>query len=346
MIWLGRQSPEIGQPRSGSTTQQLLDSPKIRRSATATQVAPNQNWGYSNDHLQLGRQNSLYFSSTRPMSAPTTSDGLPISQWIPPKRELPFPKPKESKKAVQLASKPKSDSENKSMLQSVPDTHEEREGKRAVARKTSTPPTSALPPTLEIPDSDYETTRSKNALGTLVVWEEEPSPLASKSTAIVRPSVASGLKSKATSTIKRSNEAVAKVEAAKKVKMVDTGTQTQTLSGRDHTASIARAATVTAEQVVPAPVPGPTPTPILPVVDSGIQRPPADFMDDLELLVSKYGGKRKPVELWEIPGWTTATDEERYSMTQHWICMQLEDPSFLDLCKHVENVWQRIGFEL
>ncbi|KFY84622.1 hypothetical protein V500_09157 [Pseudogymnoascus sp. VKM F-4518 (FW-2643)] len=363
---------EIRQPPRDSTesvTTQPLDGSKMRRSATTTQFAPSLNLGYNNEHPHLGRQSSLSFSTTRPMSALTIGNDLHASQWIPPKRELPFPKPKEPKKALETTQKPKKSSEDGPILQpkgtgvsenlantkTLPNKHGEQQGKRVAVRRTSTPPISKLSSVVEVPDSDEET-RPINAHRDSMLWQEEPSPLASKSAAIARPSTAPGLKSKAITSRKRSNEAAPKWALAKRVKMVNSSTQTQTLSGRDHTAAMSRASTITAEPVLPAPVTVPAPDPSVPVPVLAPAVPPPDvvseakgptegFMDELGRFIPKYGGKPKPVELWEVSSWDKATEEERHSMTENWICEQIEDPSFLELCKHVDTVWKKIGFE-
>lgn len=363
--------PEIRHlPRdSTESVTQPADGSRMRRSATATQFTPSLNLGYNNEHPNLGRQTSLSFSTTRPMSAPTMGDDLHASQWIPPKRELPFPKPKEPKKALETTQKPKKGSENGPVLQSkgtgvpenlantktLPNKYGEQQGKRVAVRRTNTPPISKLSSVVEVPDSDEET-RPINAHRNSVLWQEEPSPLASKSATIVRPATAPGLKSKAITSRKRSNEAAPKWALAKRVKMVNSSTQTQTLSGRDHTAAVSRASTITAEPVLPAPVTVSAPDPPVPVPVSAPAAPPPDvvseakgptegFMDELCRFIPKYGGKPKPVELWEVSSWDKATEEERHSMTENWICEQIEDPSFLELCKHVDTVWKKIGFE-
>lgn len=366
------ESPAIQQPLYGS---------KVGRSATITQFAPSQNRGYNNEHLQSGRKSSLSFSTTRPMSAPTVGDDLHISQWIPPKRELPFPKPKDPTKALETIQKPKKGSENGPVLQfkstgasekvanktALPSKHGEQQVKRVVRRNT--PPISKLSSVVEVPDSD-EDTRPTNTHRNSVLWEEEPSPLASKSAAIARPSTAPGLKSKAMASRKRSNEATPKWALAKRVKMVSSSTQTQTLSGRDHTAAMSRASTLTTEPAVSVPVTVPAPVaapvtatatapnaaitvpalglaPVSPnrKVISEAKGPTEGFLDELSHFVAKYGGKRKPVEIWEVPGWDESTEGERHSMTETWICEQLDDPSFLELCKHVDSVWEKICFK-
>ncbi|KFX92914.1 hypothetical protein V490_05105 [Pseudogymnoascus sp. VKM F-3557] len=343
--------------------QQPPDSSKMQRSATTTQFAPSANQGY-NEHLQFGRQTSLSFSTTRPMSAPTVGDGLHLSQWIPPRRELPFPKPKEPKKGLETGQKYKKGTEKGPMPQSkvtgaseiqvktqtLSNKHEAQQEKRATAQKTNTPPTSKLPSVIEVPDSDEETQPTK-ARRNSVLWQDEPSPLASKSAAIARPSTAPGLKSKAVTSRKRSDDLAPKWALAKRVKMVSSSTQTQTLSGRDHTTAMSRAPTITAEPILPAavpvtvPAPAPSPVPSPSKVAPGTREPPERLMGDLGRAFAKYGGKCKPVELWEISGWDKVTGEERDSVTESWICEQIEDPSFIEMCKHVDKVWKKIGFE-
>lgn len=360
--------PDIRQPLRDYTeslsTQPPLNISKMRRSAT-TQFESSQNLGHNNEHL--ARQSSLSFSTTRPMSVPTVGDDLHASQWIPPKRELPFPKRKEPKKALEIAQKPKKSSGNSPILQSkdseasenlantkiLPSKHGEQQGKRVTVRRTNTPPTSKLSTVLEVPDSDE--TRLTNSLRNSV-WQEEPSPLASKSASIVRPSTAPGLKSKAMASRKRPNEEAPKWALAKRVKMVDSSTQTQTLSGRDHTAAISRTSTIVPEPILPAPVTAPAPNPAVPVSVPAPTPPPPEivseakgpiegFLDELGRFVPKDNGKIKPVELYEVSLWDKATEGERQSMTESWICEQIDDPAFIEMCKHVDEVWKKIGFK-
>ncbi|KFY15322.1 hypothetical protein V492_02075 [Pseudogymnoascus sp. VKM F-4246] len=364
------QLPDIRQLPLDSTVSQTQRSPhdsRMKRSATATQSTSNLNRDHNNEHLQLGRQSSLSFSTTRPMSAPTVGGDLHLSQWIPPKRELPFPKRKEPKKALEIAEKPKKDFKNGPVLPSestgaseklanamaLPDKHGEQKGKRATVQRKRTPPTSKLPTVLEVPDSDEA--RPTNAPRNSTLWQEELSPLASKSASIVRPSTAPGLKSKAMNPRKRPNEEAPKWELAKRVKMVDSSTQTQTLSGRDHTSALSRVPTITAEPVLPAsatapapdsaPVPAPAPVAPPTEVVSRAKGPTEGFLDELECFIPKHGGKLRPAELWEVSPWDKATGGERDAMAESWICEQIEDPAFLEWCKHVDHVWKQIGFK-
>ncbi|ELR05627.1 hypothetical protein VC83_07649 [Pseudogymnoascus destructans] len=374
--------PDIRQLLRGSTesltTQPTLNVSKMRRSAT-TQFEPSQSMGYNNEHLQLKRQSPLSFSTTRPMSVPTVGDDLHTSQWIPPKRELPFPKRKEPKNALETAEKlnkgtedgpiPPSKgigaSESLANARTLPSKYGEQQAKRATVRRTNTPPTSKLSTVLEVPDSDE--TRPTNSPRNSVLWEEEPSPLASKSAAIARPSTAPGLKLKAMTCRKRPNEEAPKWALAKRLKMVDSSTQTQTLSGRDHTAAVSRTSTIVPgpvlpapvtvpEPVLPAPVTVPVPNPAVPVPDPAPTPPPPEvvseakgpiegFLDELGRFVPKHSGKIKPVELYEVSFWDKATEGERQSMTESWICEQIDDPAFIEMCKHVNEVWKKIGFK-
>lgn len=330
-------SHEISQPaRADVPTSQYFDGTKLRRSATV-QSTENPTL-YNVEALQLGRHNSLRYDAMRPMSAPITSDALETSPWIPPRRELPFPKPKEPKKVAEpipksqetvesTISEPSATAVPGKETKTPPAPAPKRGGKRVAQRKAAPPAIS------EIPNLSEGTPR-RNPGSLSITPERETAPLVAKSAAIARPSIAPGLQSKATVSRKRPAETKLKAAPVKIVKMVDSSTQTQTGSGRDHTVLIPWTTTPVIEHVaatVPVGIRPPT--------------PPENFMSDLEYVVEKHGKRTKPVELWETSGWEKATEKERHVITENWICKQLEDPKFQELCKTVENVWQRIGLE-
>jgi hypothetical protein len=274
------------------------------------------------------------------MSAPITRDPLETSSWIPPRRELPFPKPKEPKKVAEpipksqetvesTSSKPSATAVPGKETKTSPAPAPKRGGKRVAQRKAAPPPAIS-----EIPNLS-EGTPCRDSGSLSIIPEQERAPLAAKSAAIARPSTAPGLQTKATVSRKRPAETKLKAPPVKIVKMVDSSTQTQTGSGRDHTVSIPWSGTTPVVEHVAATVP----------VDVRPPTPPENFMSDLEYVVEKHGKRTKPVELWETSGWEKATEKERHVITENWICKQLEDPKFQELCKTVENVWQRIGFE-
>ena len=113
--------------------------------------------------------------------------------------------------------------------------------------------------------------------------EEEPSPLAVKSAAVSRSSTAPGIRSKVMNTATRKRPSVTEpdtVPVSKQArKMVDRATQTQTLSGRDHTAPLALATTVGRS--------------LSATTDEAIQ-PPDSFMNEIEASVSKHKHRPAP----------------------------------------------------
>jgi hypothetical protein len=116
-------------------------------------------------------------------------------------------------------------------------------------------------------------------------------------------------------------------------KMIDRATQTQTLSGRDHTT--AHSLVRSTRQVSTA------------VIDeTPVHSPPKDFMNELDAFVSKHKNRPPPKEIWERPGYAGATTEERQTIINDFVCENLNDEDFLKLCEDTAEVWRRIGLEL
>jgi hypothetical protein len=114
-------------------------------------------------------------------------------------------------------------------------------------------------------------------------------------------------------------------------KMVDRATQTQTLSGRDHTAPLALTTAV-----------GRPPSAR---IGEAIQ-PPDSFMNEIEAFVSKRKHLPAPQELWQRPGYAEASPEERQAIINDFICENLDNEDFLKLCEDTGNVWRRIGLDI
>lgn len=172
---------------------------------------------------------------------------------------------------------------------------------------------------------------------------DEPSPLASKSASIERPSTAPGLLSKAPPVKKRAPAAPRqRAAAAKKQKMIDSSTQTMTQAGREHTALMT---------VAPPMEQSGTPivhvAPVVSVVSPGIQppteNPPVTYLEAIDDFVLKHKSGPAPVELWQRPSWSDGTDEERQNLLNDFLVECLDDPNFLQLCEDVDNSWRRIG---
>jgi hypothetical protein len=257
--------------------------------------------------------------------------------WMPPRRELPFPKLRDGDRGrasstSDLPSLPKPTPLRKadSPAEVTPSTGKTAKDvstpapkpakKRAAPRK---PPAKKTPEEKLPPEKRPEATATaeSDADGVAGAQEDEVSPLAAKSNA-ARPSTASGLQSKAATTKKRPAPARPS-SSAKKPKMVDQGTQTQTLSGRDHTTAL--------EPVSDnAPLAPPAP-------------PPQSYLDMLDAFVTTHRSRPAPRELWERPGYAEAGDEQRQAMLSDFICENLENADFLKLCEDTEKSWQRIG---
>jgi len=117
--------------------------------------------------------------------------------------------------------------------------------------------------------------------------------------------------------------------------MVDQATQTQTLSGRDHT---------TAQRAAP---PNDVPMPIdrpAPVADTAAAAsPPESYLDAVDKFVSKHKVRPAPKELWQAPGYAEADEEQRQLFLNNFICDNLENADFLQLVQDTEKAWRRIG---
>lgn len=216
--------------------------------------------------------------------------------------------------------------------------------KRAPTRKKTEAAAAALP--REIPDSQERDTRTASTLP-----GEPVSPLAARAAAIPRPSTAPP--GKAVTQSRKRAAATNIAPPAKNAKMVDSSTQTQTGSGRKHTA-LPRSATVTqttpaAEVEQPratAPPPPPVATPA-PPAQQAARGPTAEEVggigEVMENFIARMARPRRPLEIYELPGWDEADEDERQAMVENWMVEQLQNPKFIELCRTMENVWQRTG---
>jgi hypothetical protein len=160
-----------------------------------------------------------------------------------------------------------------------------------------------------------------------VAQGQEVSPLAAKSAALAprSSSEASGLVSKATAATKKRTAPVARASSPKRPKTVDQATQTQTLSGRDHSASQRKVPEIVPEFITDPP------------------SPPETYLDALDAFVTKHRDRPAPKELWETPGYADADQEHRDKILNDFICENLENPDFIQLCQDTEISWRRIG---
>jgi hypothetical protein len=119
--------------------------------------------------------------------------------------------------------------------------------------------------------------------------------------------------------------------------MVDQATQTQTLSGRDHT--VARRATPPNDASSNVPKDRPAPVADSPAAAS----PPESYLDAVDKFVSTHKARPAPKELWQAPGYAEADEEQRQVLLNNFICDNLENADFLQLVQDTEKAWRRIG---
>lgn len=267
---------------------------------------------------------------TRPISLPNEHDicfGLPI----PPKRQLPFATgkaPSKSRSAsvadtdrpIQAQGQRKRSIEeffNANPTSKIPTPTKKPTKRRIASRKSTHLPCKIDPPT-------KGTISKSDGLGPPPLTEE-PSLIAAKT--VVAPStlrLPSKLQPKGAGTQERpvSNS----VNNTITPKMVDRSTQTQTLSGRDHTAAL-------------------KPAPIAPVIElpSNLPtafEPPPILQKDLDLFVSRFSSRSR-IDL--PPNYTDVPDNARHKMLNDFIIANLENEDFLKLAEDMDASWRRMG---
>ncbi|KAF4637206.1 hypothetical protein G7Y89_g877 [Cudoniella acicularis] len=285
---------------------------------------------------------------TRPWSTP----GDPVhlqDLLIPPRRELPFPKPREKARSISVTDLPPlpkptpvnkvdgsvTPAREKSMEKEPTPTHKPAK-KRVAQRKPSTVKNAQEKAPTKEASSQAKTSTSVIAINQATILEQpppqndEPSPLAAKSAATSRPSSAtSKLQTKATTARKRSTAPARPSSASKRSKMVDQCTQTDMLSDRDH---IVLRRSTSASNVLDL-------VDNVPIPDS----PQEDYLNTLDYFVSKYKARPAPKELYDTPGYAEADEEERGVLINDFICENLDSADFLQLCEDTEKAWRRIG---
>jgi len=326
--------------RDNSINRMLTTSPFFSAQSTAVSLASNLL------ELDLPSKKVESLDRERPASTPLEHDTRDLH--IPPKRELPFPKrPDTSKASSSSNSEPPSLPKDTLILPQASPLATPCPPSKTTGLGTEKIPTPALKPaTKRVAQRKAPATQSvdqevpedalpaKKMAGEILktaganVLIEEPSPLAAKSAAAARPASAGGLQSKATAAKKRAPPARPS-SVNKRVKMVDQGTQTQTLSGRDHTAAMRSIPDTNA------------PDPI--VVERPLVTPPESYLGMLDEFVTKHKSRPAPKELWEAPGYAEADEEQRHVIINDFICENLENKDFLLLCEDTEKAWRRIG---
>lgn len=303
------------------------DASRLRRAVSSFRPGPYQDEHFNNSttsNNSLPAQSSHDPGLPRPHSVPVAYHGQFDDFRIPPKRELPFLKERENSKnrrasANKLPELPKP--RNATTL-SVPTKSPAAGAPMKVAKRVAERNTRKKSPIQEKPQAVLP--NASNHTGTLPVVPEEEPQLASKS--VSAPDVssgASGLPSTAVSKKRPVSKMDQSLPQAKRPKMVDRSTQTQTLSGRDHTAPL-RALSDNTGNTTPVP-------------------PTASVLDQIDDFVRANRSRSAPVDIQETSQYANASEEERQAMLNDWICQNIENEDFLKLCKDTEHAWRRIG---
>jgi hypothetical protein len=328
-----------------SQLQSQQDEALERVTATSRLLSASPFFPSAGDKEVSGAERSQAFDSQRPSSTPIEHSDL-MKMWIPPKRELPFPKPRKSSKSKSSSTPelppvlPKPTSET--TADSLPKVQEVQADVASTPVKKPAPKKRVAQRKATNSRSTGQQVRNEEAPANEIIEEsipklasiqEEPdqvSPLAAKSAAAsFRPASAPGLISKAIlPPKKRAAPPPRPASIAKRPKMVDAATQTQTLSGRDHFAAQSTAPNSTPDFVAD------TPSPV---------SPPENYLNDLDVFITKHNPQPKPKELWKTPRYTGADEAHRQMMLNDFICENLENPDFLQLCQDAEFAWRRIG---
>ncbi|TGO62069.1 hypothetical protein BCON_0022g00060 [Botryotinia convoluta] len=267
----------------------------------------------------------------RPISLPAENDiclGLPI----PPKRQLPFATVKDPLRfksvSVTDTSRPvQAPQQRKRPLEEFIGentsngsiTPAKKPAKRRVASRKGT---THLPEINGLSSKAFPS-KDSSASDTLDIpmQTEKSPPLEARSiaTPIASDTTPSKLQAEG---IKARQQSVPTLKIPMTLKMVDRSTQTQTLSGRDHTAALKPASNI-------------------PVVDLQSTRPTASVLqDDLDLVVSRYSsGSRVNLP----PNYNDLPDDKRHKMLNDFIIKNLENDDFLKLAEDMDVSWRRIG---
>ncbi|KAM0134047.1 hypothetical protein ACHAO1_005875 [Botrytis cinerea] len=285
------------------------------------------------DHLLPRSIDYPFFGAPekRPISLPTENE-ICLGLTIPPKRQLPFATVRDSSRAksvsladtnrlVQTPKQRKRPLEdfiggNPSNESSTPTT---KPTKRRVASRKGTVhlPEVNGPPSKDCPSKE---TSASDTLGVPIQTEKLPLlEVMSTITPTISDSLPSKLQAEGNSA-RQQPFPVLKTPMA--LRMLDRSTQTQTLSGRDHTAALKPAlngSVVGLQSTLPTAL---------------------ALQEDLDLIVSRYSsGSRVNLP----PNYNDVPDDERHKMLNDFIIKNLENDNFLKLVEDMEASWRRIG---
>lgn len=297
--------------------------------STNREILSGQRSSSSDPFARLRQETDDIFTSpptvTRPTSAPVDKSAMQ-DLLIPPKRTLPFiPSKTRTSSFVDLPPLPtptpvvRSESVirppilpgmtvNKAVTKPVK--------KRVAQRKSSIQPAAEKPSLVSAAPGLDDGRVVPEPFPTMS--QGEVSPLAVKSAAKRPVSAAAVLQTKATSTRKRAAPS-RPASAAKRPKMVDQSTQTELHS----------------DMIVQ--------TPANTSSTRSLISPPEDYLEAVDNFVTNHKARPPPTEIYNTPEYQDASPEEREILVNNFICENLQNPNFIQLCKDASNSWRRIG---
>ncbi|KAF7861860.1 hypothetical protein EAF04_007742 [Stromatinia cepivora] len=266
----------------------------------------------------------------RPISLPTEHD-ICSSFPIPPKRQLPFVRVKdssgsESVSAVEINQPVEAPGQRKRSVEEFFDVNsshritiptEKSTKRRFASRKATHLPEMNDRLTKAVPSTDSS---AGDNLGVPILAEEPSLPALRPVTALSTSDLPSKLQAKEITAKERL--VPTPLNKPTTPKMVDRSTQTQTLSGRDHTAALKPAQSAS-------------------VVEAPSNLPTAFVLqEDLDLFISKYASRSRinlPPHYNDVPA------DERHKMLNDFIIKNLQNEDFLKMARDMDVSWRRIG---
>ncbi|PQE05196.1 hypothetical protein CJF30_00010153 [Rutstroemia sp. NJR-2017a BBW] len=261
----------------------------------------------------------------RPISLPNEHDSY-YNLPLPPKRELPFvafnrkscipPHSASSSEPIAGSESRKRSLDESTGHEVTPSVGTTFPAKTATKRRVASRKPSVQKETNTTPFIIANSTPKEIVTTTLTTsTSEDANSLITRSygTVLESSSKSSKLVAKQTATQERREE-----HHSTPIAMVNSATQTQTLSGRDHTAAIR------------------VPQPVSTADASTNTTAPSSFQDDLELFLKKHGDTSQ-IEL--PPSYNEAPDDVRNRMINEFICQNLENENFLTLVRDMEVSW-------
>lgn len=283
--------------------------------------------------------------AARPSSAPVTQASDSLSQFLPPRRELPFNKP-----AVGSSSKSNAGNAGLKTLESSHDLSSLP--KPTVAKKFGTRGAKQPPKTKARAPKPLQARKGKNSCKQEVAARifETTAERASVQSLGAGPIAVADIQPNvpATSLASSSKATLVEVALAGRERPL-----TELEAGEDNgrrplSAKSQRSVSGNQSHMQPNQMELDLPT----VTSDHFERMnasddvSANYLDRIDVFVSKHMSRPPPEANDSLADYAAQSDEDRMAAIDDMICQNLMDDDFLKLCEDVENSWRRIGLGL